>query len=396
MILPPVTGDINDYRAGGGDVASLITPRKNESWLVSGADFCKKPDPIKWLIKGWIQQNALCMIHGPSGSGKTFLALDMILSIATGKQWKGRRTKQAKVIYLAGEGQHGLKGRLAGWSQYHDQPIENLWVSKTGCDFNTPEGYMQVADSIRSLNEKPDVIVIDTLHRFLNGDENSAVDTKTMLDACAAIMEQFGCTVILVHHTGVSEQAQERARGSSAWRGALDIEINVKGGDKEKAEPMTVKQVKSKDAEMEMPVAFELKQTPIEGWVDDDGDQVHTAVLITSNKAPSVAPATKPMAHKTPEQSKLERNKKRLERAWVGGNQSMEEGQAYVTREELLQYLISEEGKTEATAKKELQPSSSGRLLFELINNHIIEKHGELLIIRDPELMSIFRILKRG
>ena len=51
-----------------------------------------------------------------------------------------------------------------------------------------------------------------------------------MLDACGHLQAEFGCAVILVHHTGVSDEAQHRARGSSAWRGALDIEISVVPG----------------------------------------------------------------------------------------------------------------------------------------------------------------------
>jgi putative DNA primase/helicase len=72
--------------------------------------------------------------------------------------------------------------------------------------------------------------VVDTLHRFLDGDENSATDAKTMLDACSALIQEFACSVILIHHTGVSSEAQHRGRGSSAWRGALDIEISVVPG----------------------------------------------------------------------------------------------------------------------------------------------------------------------
>jgi putative DNA primase/helicase len=94
----------------------------------------------------------------------------------------------------------------------------------------------------------PEIIVVDTLHRFLDGDENSAADAKSMLDACAALINEFGASVILVHHTGVNAEAQHRARGSSAWRGALDVEISVVPG-----ETIEIIQRKSKDAEEAAP-----------------------------------------------------------------------------------------------------------------------------------------------
>ncbi len=70
-----------------------------------------------------------------------------------------------------------------------------------------------------------------------------------MLDACGALISEFGCSVILVHHTGVNSETQHRARGSSAWRGALDIEVSIVPTS-ENGDPMEIIQRKSKDAEL--------------------------------------------------------------------------------------------------------------------------------------------------
>jgi putative DNA primase/helicase len=86
--------------------------------------------------------------------------------------------------------------------------------------------------------------------------------------------------VILVHHTGVNAEAQHRARGSSAWRGALDIEISVVPGD-----TIEIVQRKSKDAEEAKPVFAELQSVPIKGWLDEDGEQVTSAVLVAGARA---------------------------------------------------------------------------------------------------------------
>jgi RecA-family ATPase len=60
------------------------------------------------------------MVHGASGSGKTFVVLDWLLHIATGQpEWKGHKVKQGGVVYLAGEGHNGLKGRMAAWLQHY-------------------------------------------------------------------------------------------------------------------------------------------------------------------------------------------------------------------------------------------------------------------------------------
>ena len=99
-----------------------------------------------------------------------------------------------------------------------------------------------------------------------------------MLDACAAIMAEFRCTVILVHHTGVNAEAQHRARGSSAWRGALDIEISVVPGA-----VIEVIQRKSKDAEEAEPLYVQLQPVALP-WTDEDGETVTSAVLVQAEK----------------------------------------------------------------------------------------------------------------
>lgn len=252
--------------------------QSDPSFLVQADDFSSQPSPIEWLVKRWIQKQALHMIHGPSGGGKTFTVLDMCLRIAAGKEeWMEHRVTHGSVVYLAGEGHHGLRGRIAAWKHHNAVSNLSMWLSQEGCSLNTPDGFTRVVTSIKALPEAPAIIVVDTLHRFLEGDENSAQDAKTMLDACGALMREFSCSVILIHHTGISETAQDRARGSSAWRGALDIEISVTPASD--GEPIKVTQKKSKDSESPRQVRACLTPVAIPGWYDEDGEQVSSAVL---------------------------------------------------------------------------------------------------------------------
>ena len=279
VVMPPEIGmDANDYHQAGHDLFELLIPKKTE-WLVAADEYCKQPAPISWMIKGWVQDQSLMMVHGPSGGGKTFLALDWLLSIAAGlPEWHGHKIRQQNVVYLCGEGHHGLRSRIAAWKQRHPTAdLSRFLISKTGCDLNTPEGYALVVQSIRDIDIEVGIVGVDTLHRFMNGDENSAQDAKTMIDACNGIMKEFTCSTLLVHHTGVSEEAQHRARGSSAWRGALDIEVSVvpSKGDK----PIEIVQRKSKDAELSQSVFLKLERQDIDGWFDEDNEPVSSAVL---------------------------------------------------------------------------------------------------------------------
>lgn len=301
VIQIPLLGDANDFVNDGHDLLALLKPPiiGSNSYLIDADEFSSHPLPIRWLVKNWLQRDALIMIHGPSGGGKTFAVLDIVLNVATASDhWGNNKCRPGSIVYLAGEGHHGLRGRIAAWKRHNGVKSFNgqFHISKAGTDLNTAEGYNLVRDAILSLPQPPDVIVVDTLHRFLLGDENSAQDAKTMLDACAGLMREFNCSVILVHHTGVNEESQHRARGSSAWRGALDIEISVIPG--KDGGPMQLIQRKSKDAEIAKPVWMQIEGVALD-WIDEDGENVKSAIarIVNDNEIPGkIEKEPKPLA----------------------------------------------------------------------------------------------------
>ena len=369
MVMPPILGDANDYVQAGHDLASLLVPSVTD-WLVPADEFSSQPSPISWLVKRWVQEQALVMVHGPSGGGKTFVVLDWCLRIANATpEWCGNKVKSGNVVYLAGEGHHGLRGRIAAWKHHHSAGKLSMWLSKHGCDLNTPVGYLKVVEHVRMLPDPPKVIVVDTLHRFLAGDENSAQDAKTMLDACSNLMLEFNCSVILVHHTGVSEEAQHRARGSSAWRGALDIEISVIPSGPN--QPLQLVQRKSKDAEIASPIFMDLQQVTIPRWYDEDNQPVTSAVPIQAS-APA-APSKK--------DSKIDAHRKMWENAWWASGAEVVNEQPYLSRSALKDKL-AQDGNAERTVRNMINPSYNDKLIGALLQSGMIvtTEHGWTMI----------------
>jgi hypothetical protein len=326
------------------------------------------------------------MVHGPSGGGKTFVVLDMCLRLAAGMaEWMGKKVRPADVVYLAGEGHHGLRGRIAGWKYHHKQKSLAMWLSRAGVDLNTPEGYAKALQQIRKLPRKPRLIIVDTLHRFLAGDENSAQDAKTMLDACAGLMREFDCSVLLVHHTGVSEEAQHRARGSSAWRGALDIEISVVPA--KDGQPIQIVQRKSKDAELAQPIYASLQQVTIPGWVDEDGEPV-TSAVITAVTAPVTAPSKAG--------NKLDQHRRMFERAWWDSGAELRNGAPYVSRSAMLDYLTTKMGLSEASSRIYCKPAATGKPIAALLDARMIEAMDHGWIVVDGAQVASMVLQKSG
>jgi hypothetical protein len=306
------------------------------------------------------------MLHGPSGVGKTFILMDMCLRMASGTQdWNGFKVKPGAVVYLAGEGHYGLRGRIAAWKHRNEAKKLRMWVSRHGCDLNTPQGYQKATDAIRALPEVPALIVVDTLHRFLAGDENSAQDAKTMIDACDRMKHEFSCSVMLVHHTGVSDEAQHRARGSSAWRGALEIEISVTGG--RESAPIKIEPKKVKDGEEPDPIYCYLESVTIPGWFDEDGEPVASAIPIKV-AAPEKA-------------TKAAKNGNDIRAAFYYSGCEWNDGRPYISRQALRCYLVESKKFSSDTAKRYAKPS--GHMVKPLLDSGWLIIHAEGYAIAD-------------
>lgn len=189
----------------------------------------------EFLIDGLLETKSLGMIFGPSGSGKSFLGIDMAASIASGTPWHGKAVAEGAVIYLAGEGLSGISRRLRAWeiARGGDLAKAPLFVSSCAAQLNDKDGAAALMAQVKAVAQAegdPALVVIDTVNRnFGPGDENSTADMTGFIDTMAAIRDQFGCSVVAIHHSG--KDASLGARGSSALRAAMDFEAGL-GTDK--------------------------------------------------------------------------------------------------------------------------------------------------------------------
>lgn len=262
----------------------LESEKRTGYFLTRATSFLGQPAPVPWLVRGWVPENGTTMIFGESGIGKTFVAIDMACSIAAGLQWAGQKTKTGTVVYLAGEGNWGLRQRVAAWCQYHGvTELDNLLISNKPIDIDSPACAMDVLRAIKDLVEPAQVVnvFIDTLNRHMSGDENSAKDMRNMLNACGVVSAETGGAITLIHHTGYGGAAKERERGSSALRGAMDASLLVvKDG-----ETIKVECKKMKEAREPEPLFFTIADVDL-GWIDDDGNPEPPAGVVTIGEKP--------------------------------------------------------------------------------------------------------------
>lgn len=155
-------------------------------------------------------------------------------------------------MYIAAEGVNGYHSRIEAWKAKHN------WSGRVGVHFVATAVQLgdhrdvdRVIEIIQKAGMKPKLVVVDTLHRCLGGDENSACDVRVAIDAMDRIRKATGATVAFVHHTTKSDGS---FRGSSALKGAVDLMIHTTINQ----DHVTATCEKMKDGEPFKPLAFDL------------------------------------------------------------------------------------------------------------------------------------------
>lgn len=269
-------------------------PDKSVLKLTPVSQLLEQPAPLEWLIKGYLLPESTALLFGPPAAGKSLVCIDWAACIATGMAWQGNPVKQGLVIYLAGEGQFGIRRRLKAWSIHNkaEQALDEapLLVSDSGVALNSSDKQkaIEAIEGAASLHGPPALIVIDTLHRNMAGDENSAQDMAAYFQTVDEFRATYQCAVMTVHHSGHNDA--ERSRGSSSIRAALDTELalSVKGSLRH------LSCTKMKDGPPPKPMAWELRVVSLP-WADVDGEPESSAVL-ASVDADRIERTSKPMS----------------------------------------------------------------------------------------------------
>lgn len=241
--------------------------------VLTASEFANKPAP-KWLIKHVLPEAELVVLYGASGSGKTFMALDMAGCIARGLPWRGKKTKQGRVVYIAAEGAGGFRNRMQAYAQHHAIELDdlNIGVINAAPNFLEKIDALDVARSIKA-SGGADVIVVDTFAQVMpGGNENAGEDMGKAMAHCKGLHRATGAVVVLVHHAG--KDASKGARGWSGLRAAADAELEVVRAPTGRVMRLS----KQKDGEDELEWGFDLEVVQI--GVDEDLEAITSCIVI--------------------------------------------------------------------------------------------------------------------
>lgn len=284
-------GDVGDIvaRVGLDGAAEALAELATRRWTLppswTFAEALGKPKPTRWLVEGMLPAGKTAVLYGTPGAGKSLVALD----------WAIRVAHQGPVLYIAGEGQDGLSGRLEAWRLAHPGhalPEGRLAFQDVAPNLLDPGHVAQLlTDAQQTKEELGDflLIVVDTLARAMpGGDENATSSISTAIAALDALRRAAGGpTVLILHHPGKSDSGP---RGSSSISGSVDVQLklsatglnedgvmSLRSGDL-----ITVRALKQKDGEPGRKVVYAYRVQELE----EEG--MKAACVVDSDKDPAI------------------------------------------------------------------------------------------------------------
>ena len=182
----------------------------------------------QWLVEPVLPKGRQTSLYAKGKSGKSLIALEIACALASGRPvlWAGPRPPM-HVLYVDFEMTPGdLQERL---DDLHYRPNDDDWTAFTEhmhyamlqpfSPFDTRDGGDQLLEVAEY--HQAELVVIDTLIRSVEGEENSADTIKNFNRYTGQRIKAKGITLLRVDHAGKDEGRGQR--GSSAKRDDVDL-----------------------------------------------------------------------------------------------------------------------------------------------------------------------------
>lgn len=195
--------------------------------LICAADI--KPEPISWLMEGWLAGGALHVIAGAPGTGKTTVALAFAATVSSGGKWPdGTIAAPADVLIWSSEDdpRRTLIPRLRAMGA--DVRRIHVVESAKNADgstrpFDPGTDIPQLSAAFRAMRRTPRLLIVDPIVAAVTRDGNDNASTRRSLQPLVDLGQMWGCAVLGISHFSkgtAGRDVTERVTGSLAY-GAL-------------------------------------------------------------------------------------------------------------------------------------------------------------------------------
>lgn len=182
------------------------------------------PEPRRWLVTGLWTEQAVGLLGGEPKTCKSFLALDLAVSVAAGRQCLRRFpvSHPGRVLLFAAEDAPDIvRRRLEGICAaagvlLRDLDIQVITAPTVRLDLHADR--VRLKHTVASL--KPRLLILDPFVRLHRIDENSSAEVAPLLAFLRELQRCHQLAVLVVHH---AKKGAQRLRDGQALRGSSEF-----------------------------------------------------------------------------------------------------------------------------------------------------------------------------
>ncbi|MGY4289177.1 hypothetical protein ACVWXO_008443 [Bradyrhizobium sp. LM2.7] len=214
--------------------------------------------PAEDLIEDLLPAVGVVVLRGDSNTGKTFATTEMLDCVLRGARFLGRNVVQGGAMLIAGEGQEGLKKRMAALHTVRPYDGAGIAVRFDLPNFETAQ--KAAAKKLRKTIERYNAIqghclkllVLDNLIRMINGgDLHLSAAVTPMLRELSDLAYEHHLCIVIIHH----ENKSGGMAGTFAIRANADVVLQLS----EKNGVRTIAIDKSRDGDKSAKLHFSLR-----------------------------------------------------------------------------------------------------------------------------------------
>jgi hypothetical protein len=204
------------------------TAKSDDDLYLTRGQLAELPSP-EWLVDRTLPEYSYIVLAGRDATYKSFIAVSWACSMATGKPWLGRKTQSRRVLYIAGEGAHGLHSRIAAWEYAWNGgqavPDEQLVIRKEAINlFRGGPALERLLERIQA--DDYGLVIIDTLNKSSGPANANGFDANHILASIEKIKRATSAgSVLVISHT---DKSDIDTRGFSGFEDDGDVVWHAK------------------------------------------------------------------------------------------------------------------------------------------------------------------------
>ncbi|MFW5642262.1 MAG: AAA family ATPase [Roseicyclus sp.] len=188
------------------------------------ADLGVRPPEQRWLVERLWAERAVGIVGGEPKCCKSFLALDVAVSVASGRPCLRRypvRQPGPVLLFAAEDALHVVRERVTGICAAAGVDLDSLplhVITAPTVRLDLARDQKRLRHTVEQL--RPRLLVLDPFVRLHRVDENAAADVAPLLAYLRQLERELETAVLLVHH---ARKGAAHARAGQALRGSSEL-----------------------------------------------------------------------------------------------------------------------------------------------------------------------------